>query len=269
MTAKEIQTEMLSAQEALLKEANDVLEQAKNMAGYEDRLEAMGFSGSAESLKRKKDAAKELDRLRDMYSFEYPGLKFIPRSVMGDICKKYGLAIGHVRRYLGEVPEWALKIIEANKRHIQYMDEYDSETHRDAALKMLRERKASSGRHQVVFAEHYIPMGDTWMAHNGTAFIGGDDGWQGTMMGSGIIANKEDLVPIELGMVKRSNLFIAAPRHEMRVEHNEEVLKDGTIVQVAPALDPIVCLSVEGGYIVLAAWGEEGQDTRVFNQQNN
>lgn len=68
-------------------------------------------------------------------------------------------------------------------------------------------------------------------------------------------------------MVQVSNLMIAAPIAEMDIRSNERVDENGRIQVVTQ--DPIVCLEVEGGYIVLAAWGEEGQDPKVFNAENN
>jgi hypothetical protein len=64
---------------------------------------------------------------------------------------------------------------------------------------------------------------------------------------------------------KRSRFLIAAPISDMEVRRNERV-ENGRIVKVE---DPIVCVEVSGGYVVLAAWGEEGQDPRVFNSNLN
>lgn len=225
VTAKEIQMEMLSAQEALIKEANEVLEAAKRNAKYDDRLEAMGFVGSADALREKQRRAKELDDLRDMYSFEYPRLKFIPDSVMGDVCRKYGLAVGHVSRYTGEVPEWALAQIEANKHHI------GTET-----------KQFRSMRSFGIWNESSLP------------------GWVDPRSGSVVYSE-------ECPTYQMSNLYIAAPIKDMAIRSNERVGANGEIITMS--LDPIVSLKVKGGYIVLAAWGEEGQDTRVFNESNN
>lgn len=65
----------------------------------------------------------------------------------------------------------------------------------------------------------------------------------------------------------RNNLMIAAPTHQMYLNTNEFRNANGQID--TRVLDPIVCLQVKGGYIVLAAWDEEGKDPRVFNAQNN
>jgi len=62
-----------------------------------------------------------------------------------------------------------------------------------------------------------------------------------------------------------TNLLIAAPSNQMIVYRNERVER-GIIM---PVSDPIVCIEEDGGYIILAAWGEEGSDPRVFNTANN
>jgi len=225
VTAKQIQSEILTAQEALLDEANKILSDAADVPAYNERLRAMGFSGSAAVSEKKLADAKAVTDLQDMYSFEYPGLKFIPASAMSSICKKYGLAVGHVSMYTGTVPEWALKQIEANRRHISEENYWERD---------------------LVFFNY--------------AYRDGSSPWTNTVTGDTVLSKDK---PTDT----TSNLFIAAPKADMAIPSRGEVQEDGTIVFRTD--DPIVCLSVKGGYIVLAAWGEEGSDPQVFNANNN
>ena len=225
VTAKQIQSEILSAQEAILLEANRILEDAADAPAYNERLRKMGFSGSADVIERKMADAKAIRDLQDMYSFEYPGLKFIPSAAMSSICKKYGLAVGHVSMYTGTVPDWALKQIEGNKRHIS---------------------------EENYWTYDYFRM--FW------GKIGDQVAWTNQVTGFSMWSKDQ---PTETD----SNLFIAAPVAEMAIPSNGQVQEDGTIKFRTE--DPIVCLNVKGGYIVLAAWGEEGSDPQVFNANNN
>jgi hypothetical protein len=219
ITAKKIQEDILSAQVALMEESNAALVKAKNEPKHIESLKELGFSESAEALERRLKHAKQLLDLQEMYSFEYPGLKFIPDSVMSKVCMKYGLAIGYVSRYIGEVPPWALEQIKANKHHFM----------------------------QVEMHVRLVAFGE-----DGEKYFTYEDGSQ--------VVSK-DLPPKKM----RSNLMIAAPQKDMRIDFDERVDENGNIV----VQDPIVCLQVNGGYIVLAAWGEEGQDPQVFNVTNN
>ena len=230
ITAKEIQQDMLGAQIALLEQSNAVLESAKQEPERINDLKLLGFSSSASQIEFKLQQAKELTYLESLYSIEYPSLKFIPTSVMYEVCRKYNLTIGHVSRFIGEVPTWALAQIKANKHHF-------------TQLKM-------EARPQIRVASLFNDPNDSrieWIYDDGTS------------------------VYLESGKQPepkfRNNLMIAAPSDQMHLNFNEFRDANGQI-QIR-ALDPIVCLQVKGGYIVLAAWDEEGKDPRVFNAQSN
>lgn len=240
ITAKEIQEELKLSAENLVMEAREI---ASKKDDTHDRLAALGFERLAKRKAYRSEWAKELDDLVDRYSFEYPGLKFVPGNVMSEVCRKYELVCGHVSHYAGEVPEWALKIIEQNRRHIGTEKVYDADLHDEAARKLYEARKDEFGGKLRVLGSRGIFEGG-WHS-SGTATL---------------------RVPPEDCMRERPNLYIAAPVADMELDRGQMV-QDGEIVQ--GALDPIVCLKVEGGYIVLVAWGEEGQDPRVFNALNN
>lgn len=231
IAAEQIQREMLSEQQRVLSQAASITAQAESKRDHAKRLLEMGFEGSADALFDQIEAAQKNESLTDQYSFEYPGLKFIPKEVMTEVCKKHGLIIGRVDRYTGEVPEWALRQIEANRRHITY-------TKRPwlPAQWQFIGMPEPGKRPESILWRHPVTGQTMW--------------------------SKEFPAPVSV-----SNLFIAAPRDQMRVLDGERVDENMTIQGIPQ--DPIVCLSVDGGYIVLAAWGEEGQDPGVFNADNN
>jgi hypothetical protein len=258
-TAKEIQQELLSSQEALIHEANTILKNAEDNVTHAKSLAILGFSGSAAVLEKRMAEAKAMADLVDMYSFEYPGLKFIPAAAMANVCQKYGLAIGHVSYYIGEVPPWALAQIAANKRHIKTKNVFNEQQYRDA-MEVEMKKRTEAGQSGVLFSQsgnschHY--------GENG----GGVSGW----MGYRFPQPGEEVFDREHGMQTVPDLDIAAPMRDMSIHKNEEVV-DGQIVRkpIPMSLNPIVCIPVKGGYIVLAAWGEEGQDPQVFNATSN
>lgn len=231
------------------------------------------------AVETKSAEAKELDNYRQMYAFEYPGLKFIPAKTMTEVCQKHNLTIGGVNRYTGEVPEWALKQIARNKHHFTYHDEFDQDHYmkvvNDEYDRKRQEAKASgfTGTVQVSFGDlvrliQLTPNGKKGFRGPAMSWYASYKSGEMVYMGGGTGGNMETYIPRENGNVKTSNLMIAAPAHQMRMHQNEVRTAQGTIAEVR-TLDPIVCLEVKGGYIVLAAWGEEGQDPRVFNSANN
>jgi len=219
ITAQQIQLEVLTAQQALLREAQAILSNKSDIENHVSGLDELGFTGASLVITLKMQEAKRIYDLQDQYSFEYPGLKFIPEEALAEVCAKYGLARGHVSRYTGEVPAWALKQIKDNKRHIG-----------------------------TESAE--------WRSTNMYGYLF----WSNSITGEVIEQRKSPPA------VRQSNLYIAAPKKDMRVNHNETVDANGNIVAVQ---DPIVYLKVKGGAIVLAAWNEEGQDEHVFNPASN
>lgn len=159
---------------------------------------------------------------------KYPGFKFIATDVMQEVCKKYGLIVGGVDRYKGEVPEWVLGVIERS----------------GVPTKSYQLGVVYNGSGYVEYGR-YASM---QMAQD--AAKGLDESADGKYM---------------THISSHSSLLIAAPAKEMEVNRWERV-KNGRIVEVK---DPIVCIEVTGGYCVIAAWGEEGQDPRVFNANVN
>ena len=218
ITAKEIQKELTSRQDALVEDAVSKFERISEEPDRLECLKSLGFSMSAQKAEHEMWLAESMLSFEKKYRSEYSGLKFISEAAMGYICRKYSLTIGPVARFTGEVPMWALQQIKKNQ-------------------KLFRQTKMEprfvSGR---------------WVYDDGT-FVQ-DEG------------NKRPSDKF------RNNLMIAAPKEQMFVNWFEDRDASGRI-GLRTDLDPIVSLQVEGGYIVLAAWDEEGQDPRVFNAENN
>ena len=71
-------------------------------------------------------------------------------------------------------------------------------------------------------------------------------------------------------LARTAHLRTVSPDIMKRMKENyERVNGEGQIEAMPVSLDPIVCVKVVGGYIVLAAWGDEGSDPQVFNAASN
>jgi hypothetical protein len=229
-SAKRIQRTIRDRQDALVRAARSIIAEAETPATDEhaDWLKRLGFTGS--------NAVREQDRIRsnaekmrtDMerheeYAMKYPGFRFVSEAVMKAVCEKYKLVIGEVDRYLGDVPEWAAKVVE------------------------------NSG----VQAETYNVC-FKWSSSN--------HGWASfpTASEARTVLNDRFNRNPDLEIRRVNTLLIAAPKRLMRINAREKV-RGHRIVR----RDPIVMVEVPGGYIVLAAWDEEGRDPRILNPGNN
>lgn len=223
-SAVTIQWSIRDRQDALVREAR-ALVNAKNAdeVAHVVRLQRLGFTGVPEvranesRLLRKTKMRSELER-QEEYALKYPGFRFVSERIMDDVCAQYGLVIGGVDRYMGQVPAWAAKVVD--------------------------ESGVLSGR---VWRVRYL--GQHW-----GEFPTEDDIPERVKEDSDLTISHEYAHP----------LLIAAPKKNMRVHANEEIRNHRIVKR-----DPIVMIKVLGGYVVLAAWDEEGRDPRILNVGNN
>jgi len=111
---QQIYDDVYSAQELLLKEANEILTKASD---YDEekhsrmkQMSRLGFSNAQqikefndlEQKRRKQEAIKEKITY---YKQEYPFNKFISKDCVKTICEKYKLLLTEVRDYVAEIPE--------------------------------------------------------------------------------------------------------------------------------------------------------------------
>lgn len=101
-TAKDVHNECDRESEAILKEANLVIEKSKKKdAALMDKLRQMGFENSV-SVKEDSEEKISEDLLR--YRLLYPQNNFLTEQAIERICKKYGLLFAHSHHFIGEIP---------------------------------------------------------------------------------------------------------------------------------------------------------------------
>lgn len=235
-SAQTIQNDIRDRQNALVREARALLaapEAEENVRV--ERLQRLGFTGvpevTAENNRtlRKAQLTERLEK-EEAYAMQYPGFRFVSADVMNDVCTKYGLVIGEVYRFTGEVPSWALDVIER------------------------------SGLVQSGFIVYYRD----WMRAINRRVSWHQSKEQAEEKLKELATNR--LVPevLHIGAAPKNELLIAAPKKMMRVNADEEVRNHRIVKR-----DPIVMIEVPGGFVVLAAWDEEGRDPRILNASNN
>lgn len=120
-TIVEIHNAFDTASDKALGEAKRILEDlAKADHSRGKRLAALGFTATPEAKAyqdnawRESDAKILADKLIDM-SVRFPNYKFIEKSVVTSLCKKYDLTFGEVSRYAGNIPDKNLSEMEKFK----------------------------------------------------------------------------------------------------------------------------------------------------------
>jgi len=226
VSAEKIQREILTEQDKVVSWAREIVRSAPKKDGNSkaERLIKLGFTSSKEVNEAELSAGLErasraIQEAEEGAALKYPGFKFVSKDVMDMVLKKYNLIIAGVERYKGEVPDWALGVIER------------------------------SGVAKEVRVGQFIGFSGNWLD---SSVI--ESEWQ----------EKYYTQDSNHRIISKTNLMIAAPSHEMIVHGNEEVVNGRIKVK-----DPIVCVEVPHGYVVIAAWGEEGQDPGVFNANTN
>jgi len=260
----EIHNEFLTAGDRILEEANAILLEAKAKSVEKGkRLAAAGFKNVPEAVEaikveRKIVTTKETADLVHYYQQNYPMNKFITEDQVKKICEKYGLVCGEISMYKGFVPENKLSEIERF-----------SLKNADKNIRgLLGSKHIIDGFSESVFDENigYV---------NESELLGYAQKNEAYIIASGkpdYAYASEQLISQFIGKwgyVKVSKvdtgLKICAPLKDMEIPRGKEV--KGYKIQDIP--DPVVLQPVKGGYLIVAAWGDEASDEIVVNQINN
>jgi hypothetical protein len=231
----EIHNEFYTAGENILNEATSLLKELeqKDLAKGE-RLASLGFSKTREAVvaiesKNKIANTKEIADLVVYYQHNYPNNKFITEKQVEQICKKYSLVFGEISMYKGFVPENKLKLIEDFKVNSNDIGVVKAFYSSDPYVSCFFDLKNVSKWRINDF-------------NNGEPII--HDNWY----------YKKDI-----------KLKIVAPLKDMEIPKGQELV--GYKIQNIP--DPVVLQPVNGGYLIVCAWGDEASDEIVVNQTMN
>jgi len=109
---EQIHQEFDVAQQCLLDQATELLENKPKEVNKEliERIEQMGFTNShtVQEIKKEGEARKSAKKVAgkvNYYFKHYPFNKFITKTQVKDICKKYGLVFGEIGWFTGVIPE--------------------------------------------------------------------------------------------------------------------------------------------------------------------
>ena len=268
---QEIHHAFETAADRLLEEAKSVIDQSSNLNLEKvKRLSALGFKQANEVVKgqqviKKVEFSQEQIDLVEKYKRQYPRNKFITEDQVIEICNKYGLVTAGASCYRGFVPEKNLQEIEAfdeiYKCSEKQMYICEDGSHIDMTGTVIRKtssnyfhffnkyNKGSVSYEQPISGDH------AFQSNDGVNFYA-----DGTINGKYYNLT---------GSRKRFNInnkvepfLICAPLKDMDVEGQtlkNKVFFTPKLIKVEVP-DPVVLHKVDGGFIVVTAWGDESHD---------
>lgn len=255
MTTKEvieqIHDEFNTAGEKLLAEAKQIVNEG--LLKKANRLEKIGFIKSKEVIESSRmKISKTVSDLVLYYQNKYPNNKFITEDQVKQINKKYNLVCAPISRFKGFVPVEKLTNIEnANIHQYDKDDKYVRLKNCWDSHPFQIRRLVANRIHREMNME-LIPA-----THPDLHWIGQD-----------LFSVKESYVE-RYKLIDRTSIMICAPKKQFDLKG---LSKLGSMFNEATSItvpDPVVLQPVKGGYLILAAWGEEASDEIVVNQQMN
>lgn len=260
---QEIHREFHTASDRLAKQANSTIEEAKTKdIDKVKRLEALGFKQANQVIEtkpliEKAKLSEETIKLISTYSVKYPNNKFITEEQVKQICFKYNLVCGDVSRFKGFVPEKNLKDIENFKLNRE-----------DIVISGVCWNSASNRTRFTISYNEYvksIPILKGNKKHVDITENAGDERWYDSNELSKVIDRE---VPHKyFDRVCKEGLQICAPIKDMDISGLE--LRNGYKLEKKFVPDPVVLQPVNGGYLIVTAWGDEVSDPLVVNQAMN
>jgi hypothetical protein len=260
----EIHNEFDTAQERLLNEAREIINQT-SLNTTAERLEKIGFVNSDIVVKnrgaRRVLAKNVLDaQLIEYYKESYPFQKFITEEELDRICKKYNLIYAPVANYKKNVPE-------KNLREIESVGKLKTKDNPKNIYRCkLTLENFIIGGHE--FLSMFWPLwwklpriinGNFNSQYDVDRFINED-------VDTGFEYIVRRIRNIE---INKQGLFIAAPKSHFNLKGlSKEGLLHANYTIVA-VKDPIVFRFCMGGVQIISKWGLESEDASLVNEKLN
>lgn len=256
-----------SANEVALAEAEAFLEKCKNVPQEKaDNLVSVGFVKSKEVTRIKESAdtlklRQKTAELISKYRVEYPNYKFILPQQVDEICDKYGLVLGKVGDFTGFVPEKNLQDIVRFKKAFTDNSWVLYNLFTDSNVDVIDMSNYEIRRNGDY--EHFYWIGEGDDPSGRTKHFQRNVGEAG-FYADGIIDGRRIDLTVSSHRLTEPSLMICGPLKDFDMKGKRVV---GNRLLNIP--DPVVLCPVEGGFIIVTAWGDEASDPIVVNQEMN
>jgi hypothetical protein len=233
VTVKQIHNEFYSANKLLLDESNRVIKAAFESDEQQEianRLSYMGFRRAA-NVGEPLDALKLRDRI-NYYQQNYPLNKFINQETVQKICEKYGLYLCGTGDFIAEIP---LK------------------NQKDIVGFRVKEKDLTADVLYELTDWPFLPYRGQMGEEEEIRYIKDREDAQ----------KRFDEMSQSEKEISGTHMKVIATESQIDMRGKKKVgyqiVKD----------DPIVLQPVNGGYLIVTAWGDEASDEMVVNEKMN
>jgi len=249
LVVQRIHNEFDTASESALKQANSIINGNKHLLAKASLLEKVGFLNSI--CVKKAAHVKMSNSIADLilyYRVKYPNNKFITEIQVLEINKKYNLTCAPIDRYKGFVPAVKLEVI-----HSFNVDMSDKKPNK-VVVKSFAYTLVQ--KNLIKEFKRLYPDGviDKTQYYEHTSYVN---------------INDCSLYIKSYDEINNDTLFICAPKMDMDLKGLSKIGAIFQSVTTVKVPDPIVLQPVKGGFLIVAAWGDEASDEIVVNQTMN
>lgn len=246
---QQIHHEFNTASDNALKQAKEIINGNYHLLEKADKLHRIGFVNSHEvhNAKHIKINA-DIAQLIEYYRIKYPNNKFITEEQVLSINKKYNLVCAPIDRYKGFVPVVKLNTIASfkvqsddKKENVLIVKDFQ---YSNVQGDLIKEFKRLYPNNQISKSEH----------HTYTSFVK---------------IKGESLFIGSYTEINNDTFFICAPKKDIDLKGLSKIGALFQSITTVKVPDPVVLQPVKGGYLIVAAWGDEASDEIVINEAMN
>ena len=296
--------ELLNEANRILENARD--EDNKMRA---EHLSRMGFGNAKPVRmlsKEEQNRAKDLLFLKKRYTRIAPQYKFITGQKLMSICKKYGLVLGSSERYVEDIPEQNQEDIRnfkiLDKGFLEVSDDtYQNAKHKtgDGAEMHPKDMSTSHMDNLLSYYRRKFKDREQYGQYMSSIDVGNlDVDLIRSLVTELHLRGEEDLLreqrelwrhtPLSTRVLselftplKTTYFYVAADIDSFNTEgttlednklveqNNNKELEESMKQDLFRHYDPIVLAKVQGGYLIVTAWGDEASDPDVVEPTRN
>jgi hypothetical protein len=263
-----IHHEFMTAGDILLAEAEGIIKNAPAAAiDKAERLKRVGFGNAKEvhaqnTLKATLEETRKVASLIQTYKERYPDNKFINLEAVNSICSRYNLLCGPINTFTGFVPEVKLAQIEAFR--LVSLDKIEV-----AKIKKITFTRADQEKDGVKAVRAYLESHKNTIDYDELEGRSVDSFLACVVGRTGRTHDTSFRLEYE---IQESQMVICAPKKDFRMSGMMKIgnfLQELSFEATVELQDPVVLQPVRGGFLVVAAWGDEASDPLIANDRDN